>query len=394
MRLEILSLIFFMKYKIICSLIISLLLTFNTAYAIEYTGTGGIPAYPREDNYRSKEIFVHTSEPGAIIEDGITVTNNSDNVKTLYIYSTDKAKTGDSGFACTQRAEINQELGSWIKLGKTEVTLQPNTYTVIPFTISVPQDIDVGEHNGCISIEEKKEISREETAGGVSLSTRVSLRVAITIPGDIVKNLEIINFTSESKESGKELITIKAKNNGNVSIETDVQLKIYNIFGKLIETYGGVYPIMREKYGEWLFSIKRNSIWGGFYKGTLALEYDEDPTSEIGIENDNPKTRLEGGSIIFFQPPSIIGLFIEIIVFLCILSGIILGIVSIKRKHWIKTHWVPYKIQEGDEIKDLAKKFNVSWKILAKANDLEPPYSLHELKTILAPPPKKNDTEK
>lgn len=390
-----------MKNKIIFSLIISFFLVFNTAYAIEYTGTGGLPAYPRTDNTRSGEIFVHTAEPGTVIEDGIIVTNNTDEIKTLNVYATDKAKTGNSGFGCTQRSEIDKVLGSWIKLEKTEIVLQPGTHTIVPFTISIPENADVGEHNGCIAIEENNQISREETAG-LSLSTRVSIRVAITIPGDIVKDLEIVSFLTESKNAGRRLIKATAKNNGNVSIDADVQIKVYDLFGKLIKEFGGEFPVMREKFGEWFFPFERYSIWGGFYKATLALEYDQDPTSEIGIENDNPKTRLEGGSIIFFQPPSIIGLFIEIIVFLCILSGIILGITAIKRKHWIKTHWVPYKIQPGDEVKDIAKKFNVSWKVLAKANDLEPPYSLHDLETIQAPPlknpqtstPPKNDTEK
>ena len=47
-----------------------------------------------------------------------------------------------------------------------------------------------------------------------------------------------------------------------------------------------------------------------------------------------------------------------------------------------------YTVQPGDNIQDLAKESGVSWKFIAKINDLEPPYILEEGRRILLP---KND---
>jgi len=74
------------------------------------------------------------------------------------------------------------------------VTLKPATNQVIPFVIHTPANADVGEHNGCILIQEKKPKSSIDQVG-VSLSMRTGIRVAITIPGELQRKLEIIGFT-------------------------------------------------------------------------------------------------------------------------------------------------------------------------------------------------------
>lgn len=160
-----------------------------TAEAIEYGGFGGRPAYPRAGNPRTESIFVHTLEPGAIQKEGIKVVNNTPTKKTFLIYGGDSTPSTDGAFACKQLSEEKNDVGAWIKLDKSEVTMDPSTNQVIPFTITVPQNASVGEHNGCILIQEKKD--KQEGQAGMALSVRTGIRVAITIPGDLVRKLEI-----------------------------------------------------------------------------------------------------------------------------------------------------------------------------------------------------------
>jgi hypothetical protein len=56
----------------------------------------------------------------------------------------------------------------------------------------VPENAGVGEHNGCILIQEKKQKTDGQT--GVSLSVRTGIRLVVTVPGDIVRKLEIDGF--------------------------------------------------------------------------------------------------------------------------------------------------------------------------------------------------------
>lgn len=127
-----------------------------SSFAIEYGGFGGRPAYPRADNPRTESIFIHTLEPGAIQKEGITVINNSSEPKTVLVYAADSTPSTGGAFACKQFAEQQTDVGSWIKLEKTEIKLNAGSTQLIPFTITVPTNASVGEHNGCILIQEKK----------------------------------------------------------------------------------------------------------------------------------------------------------------------------------------------------------------------------------------------
>src|SRR3990167_154914 len=164
-------------------------LSADVARAVEYGGFGGRPAYPRADNPRTESIFVHTLEPGDIQKEGILTVNNATEQKTMLVYAVDSTPSTGGAFACAQFSEAKKDVGAWITVKKSEVTLEPGTNELVPFSIHVPKNASVGEHNGCIVMQEKKE--KAEDGSGVSLSFRTGLRVAVTIPGELERKLEI-----------------------------------------------------------------------------------------------------------------------------------------------------------------------------------------------------------
>ena len=235
----------------------------SSVFAIEYGGFGGRPAYPDPNNPRTESVFIHTLEPGDIQKEGVVVINNTAEQKTVLVYGVDSSSSLDSSFACEQFSQEKNDIGAWIKLEKSEVTLNPGTNELVSFTISVPQNANVGEHNGCIVVQEKKE--KADGKSGVSLSVRTGLRVAITIPGELVRKLEIIGFTVTSRKDGSFLLRSEAKNLGNVSIDADVQVITRYFFGATIVRHGGQYPIFRGGTSDWNFELKK-PFWGGWYQ--------------------------------------------------------------------------------------------------------------------------------
>jgi hypothetical protein len=353
--------------------------------AIEYGGFGGRPAYPRSDNPRTESIFIHTLEPGAIYEEGVQVINNSSASKTVIIYAADSTPSTGGAFACKQFSEPKTDVGAWITLAKSEVTLKPAANEIIPFTIHVPQNVSVGEHNGCILIQEKK--ARDQGQTGMSLSIRTGLRVAITIPGEITRKLEIAGFTATPEKDGGFLLHPLAKNIGNVSIDANVAVITRYFFGPTLFTHGGQYPIMRGETSDWNFELKK-PFWGGWYRSSFALTYDANPEAGVGVQSGKALTQLQSPSVWFFSFPRPAALAIEIAVLLLIAFGGFLFWLSRKRKRWIKENWVEYEVKAGDNIQELAKKFDVSWKLLTKVNKLKPPYGFKQGDKIKSPPAK------
>jgi len=379
-----------MQYKqgiinktVLMSVVLSLLVPVSFATAQEYGGFGGRPAFPDPDRPETESAFIHTLTPGSVKEEGIVIINNTDETKTLAVYPTDSTIATGGVFTCEQRSESRDGVGAWINLEKSEVTLAAGETELIPFTINVSDVAGVGEHSGCILVQEQK----KDVPGrpGVTLSLRTGTRVYITIPGLIVRDLEIVGFTVDTREGKGFVLRPQVKNLGNVSIDANIEVVTRNMFGVVIAEHGGSFPLSRSITSDWNFNLDK-PFWGGFYKTSFVVEYDKAQSAVIGASSSEELVRLVGPSVWYFSAPTTRALLIEITVLLLFMFGLFLLLLSRKRNKWIKTKWVTYVVQKGDDVKKIADKFDVSWKVLVKANKLEAPYLLTTEDVIKVPP--------
>ncbi len=357
--------------KLILSLSLSLLIT-SSVFAIEYGGVGGRPAYPNPEIDRSDDIFIHTLAPGTNQEDGIAVVNNTEEEKYLLIYATDYTPSSGGGFACKQFLENKDSVGAWIKINKNLVKLPPLSQSTVNFLIEVPPDATPGEHNGCIAVQEYKPANADES--GVSLATRTALRVAITIPGKVIQNLELQNFQQTIGETGKITLSPSIQNSGNVSVDTTIKVKTWDTFGNKIAEQGGDYSIIQDSTLELNFEVPR-PLFGGIYHSAVDASY----------IHDQNKENLESKMLRYFVYPSNTGLLIIAPILFLILILIITSLIAQKRRRWIEKTWTTYIVKSGDTIQSIAKKKNTSWQIIAKVNQIAPPYELKPKTKIRAP---------
>jgi hypothetical protein len=355
-----------------------------SALAIQYGALGGRPANPRPDNPRTDSIFVHTLEAGAVQEEGILVINNTKEEKTAQVYAVDSTPSTGGAFACAQRSAGKQDVGAWIAVDE-EITLAPGATQVIPFDIVVPANASVGEHNGCIVVQEK-EPPRPEGQSGVRISTRLGLRVAVTIPGELERALEIAGLEVVSRGDGSFLLQPAVRNVGNVSIDANIRLVTRNLFGLIYQEHGGEFPVLRGETLEQNFELKQ-PFWGGWYTTDLVVEYDRSEEATVGVQSGGELTRLSGPSVTFFSWPTAAAGAVYVAVLLALLIGGWLLRVGCKRRAWIRDSWVAYTVQDGDDLTALAKSYDVSWRLLAKVNKLDPPYSLRPGQSLKVPPP-------
>ncbi len=361
-------------------------------FAIEYGGIGGRPAFPREDNPRTESIFVHTVEKGQVQEDGVRVVNNTEETKTIMIYGVDSVTSTDGAFSCAQRADPQTGVGTWIELEKNEVVLEPFTNEVVLFNINVPDNVDVGEHNGCIVMQEKKSNHSEEKSG-IQLSFRTGLRVALLVPGDIIRELELESFSVTPRDTGDGSFFLqpKVQNTGNVSIDADVRVVTKSMFGTVHEEHGGQFPVLRGELSTWNFVLNK-PFWGGWYTAQPIISYDASNNASVGVDTGGQLTVIKGEPVKFFSPPTLFGLIIEIGLLVVTILILFMIWISYKRRRWMRKEWIEYEVQDGDDIKQIAERFDISWKLLVKANKLKPPYALGKGTKITVPP--KEDSNK
>lgn len=364
------------------------LLTGNyLVYAVENQGIGAIPANPRADNPRTQSIFVYETAQGTQLKDGLKVVNNTGETKTIKLYPVDSQGSSDGAFACAQEADSREGVGHWISLDQETIILEANSSQVVPFTVNIPGNADVGEHNGCLVIQDTSP-KAAQSQGGVALSFRSAIRVAITIPGDTVAKLTLVSVKQETSNSKKLVISPSYKNEGNVSLDTTIGVNIKNVFGGHVDGEGGEFPVLPDSTSKFNFELEQ-PFWGGWYRRVVATTY-----TKLSDQGDaSKKGALATQSQWIFVRPSATALAIELSALL-LLTAAGIRIIRKKKSHKeLQKTLTTYTVKKGDDIQTLAKTLHVSWKTLAKVNRLKPPYTLKAGSSIKVPEKPKHKTK-
>jgi LysM repeat protein len=357
-------------------LIVFTLLFIPTTYAIEYGGVGLIPANPDPNNNRTQSIFVETLKPLESKTNEILVVNNSSVTKTLLIYAVDSQKASDGAFACAQYSDPKKNVGNWIELKESEVTLEPSTNKKVAFTITVPENIGVGEENGCIIVQEKE--SNLSQLAGATLSFRTGVRVAVTIPGQQIRNIGLEKFDIDTKGLEPKLLTIiEAKNSGNTSVDTDITL--YQGDKELVKN---TYPILRGDTATYNIELDK-PYWGGFIEYTTEISYDKSATT-LGIDSGQEKEVIKKTIQVFvFPQPQAI--FVIVGIFGLVVIVLFLSVRLLLRYRYRRLWTEEYIVGEGEDLESISEKLGLPWKIMARVNRIKPPYAVepgHKIKVF------------
>ncbi len=360
-------------------LFLSIVLLGNTALADSAT-IGGRPANPRDDNPRSKSIFVYSLEPGQSVKDAVQIFNTTEEQKTILVYATDSVVSSGGAFACEQAAEPADDSGSWIKLSRNEITLAKQSSATVPFTVTIPKDVQPGEHNACIAIQEK-DAAPAAVGNGIALNFRSAIRVAITVPGEINKQLTI-DKVSLREQNGKIIGTVKLKNSGNVSLDTTVVASLKRLCGINLQTIEGTYPSLPGTVTELNFEYKK-PYWGGLVRLHATGSYNSNTDNTLGEGSVDTTVNGKSGLIIIWPQP------LAFIIILSVIGLLVALIYYLARRYYILPRqakiYHEYIVKDGDNIQELAKKTNTNWRHLAHVNSIKAPYTLQEGSTIKLP---------
>jgi hypothetical protein len=422
-----------------------------SAKAVNYGQIGAKPLSPNPDIENSSSWFIYNLEPGQSKQDVVVVSNSSAESLNLLIYAADTTHSSNGGFALKQFSEPKTNVGSWVRFypkpvpdqfldlfktyegsiidfcnqveltsleynktstplsfsdedknlfndwckGEESVnqTFSPETSAEIPFIFRVPENVDVGEHSGGILVQKQFPEKTPEGKSGVRLTTRIGVRIYQTVPGEIEKKLTLENFSVEKNfqefdysrwfqknvKPEEYIIQTSISNEGNVSVEYTNTVTIRNAWDGFEETKQQTFSVLRND----VFST--NLIWNNPRFGKFIF------TPKITYTNTSGESQtLTSNAVVVYIFPwreSIV------IFTLLLLFGIAWNVwTKLQKRKYSNTEWVPYVIDENDTITRLAEKSGKDWKILAKVNNIKPPYLLPVGETILIPPQTTDNT--
>ena len=356
-------------------------------------GIGGRTTNIDPENPRTQSIFIYTMKHDEQTRDAILVANHTDEEKTILLSSVDGVATNTGAYTCKQESEPVIGMGGWLKLDKDEVTLPAGGEEKVGFTVTVPANADVGEHNGCIAMQVDQ--APAEATGGVRLHMRQAVRTVLTIPGDLKRDLTISQFEVKNDKTKFPEYMMSVKNTGNVSADVDMRVRVKNSFGNEVFVTGGEYPVIPNETLTQNFNSGFRPMFGGWLTAEPSIRYDK-RLGIFGTQDQSAEFETKQGEVVkFFLWPTMLGWTIIATALIGVILLVSWVIVSRNKDRELRKNLAKYTVKAGDTIESLARAKGRSWQDVAKINNLKAPYALSEGQEIILPGKKesKNPTK-
>lgn len=205
--------------------------------AIESQSISAYPAHPTDADPRSKSWFIYSVPAGDNKQDEVIIMNNGAEPVTLKVYPADSTKTKEGEFALTNAGVAKKDLGGWISMDTTEVTLAPKEHKAIPFTITVPANAQRGEHSGGIVFENTKPKRVVNKGMNINLISRIGVRIYENVPGNEQLAMSVKNLKYSVSSDNNLNFDFDVVNTGTVHSAPKGILAVKDIFGRTIETF-------------------------------------------------------------------------------------------------------------------------------------------------------------
>jgi len=380
------------RKKTIALFFVSLFFLFypGVSKAIVTDTIGILPAHPDPYVRFSDSWFLYKLDPGQEKRDAVKLINNTDITSVVKLVTADGLATSDGAFALMPEDQPNRDMGTWVKLSATEVEVPPKSEKIIPFTITVPKNADVGDHMAGIAMQELETVDGNVIpTTGIKVVTRIGVRMYMTVPGEVKKGYGIVRLDHEYYPTGirnffkdfldinkKTVFFVGIKNEGNVRIAPLVTLNLKNIFGRTVvnlpdQEIGTVFPRGENK--------DSMVVWNGM---PLFGRYVAKVTVNPQLEGLSSQSR----EIVIWAFPSKICFMLILLAIFSILIRLIARYVVEASKERMPV----YTVMTGDSLAKLSERFSVKWKKIAKLNELKKPFDINEGEKLFVPVNRKN----
>jgi hypothetical protein len=206
------------------------------AWSLAPTGTD--PLQPG-----SRPTFTYALAPGATLDDSLTVWNYSNTQLTFHVYATDALNNADGAFDLIDPEQKPKDVGSWITLEQSYVTLPPArgpgyaSKIDIGVKIHVPDNADPGDHSGGIVAASRTPATTAE-GKHIVLDRRVGSRMYLRVNGPVRPELVVENVNGSYGSALNPLdggldVEYTVRNTGNVRLGFRPTVDVGDVFGSV-----------------------------------------------------------------------------------------------------------------------------------------------------------------
>jgi hypothetical protein len=172
--------------------------------------TASFSLEPSSPSSHPSGYFIISGTPGQAVKDSVVMRNLTEQTITVSLAAVDGATGLYGGITYGLPTDPVKNVGSWITLSQTTVTLKPLDMVQIPFTVNVPNDAPSGTNVGAITAwipaaDAGSTTTSEGFGAQIIIQTRRVLAVQVDLPGDTQPLLQITGLTPTPRSSGMNL---------------------------------------------------------------------------------------------------------------------------------------------------------------------------------------------
>ena len=174
----------------------------------------------------TKSYFIMRAKAGDVIADKVRVVNTGTTAGTAYLYVVDATTGQTSGAVYLSRRSPRHDVGAWVRLARTQVSLAPGASAVVPFTIRVPAVVRPGDHLGGI-VAENSEIQKGSGHGALQIRIKhlTIAAVELQLPGRVVARVDSTGV-EPGGQHGWQYVYVHLRNTGTVMVKPQSRIVI------------------------------------------------------------------------------------------------------------------------------------------------------------------------
>lgn len=244
-----------------------------------------------------------SSSRAEVAESTFTIFNTGASEQTYFLDLLAFEPGGEDGTPLFTPEKTSQsEFLSWINFPVREVLVPAVSKVEVPFRVAIPDDIAAGSYYGAITVSTAP--TDVVAANGATVEAKTAILVFLTVEGETVEKLELLDFTFEQAGSALPfgIFRYRLQNQGNVHLTPAGEIRLTGLFGQMIasvdanEAQGRVLPSSTRTYEvvlgpeetSWLdragYQLKH--LLFGPVTAELVLTYgqDETITSQVAMQ--------------------------------------------------------------------------------------------------------------
>ena len=238
------------------------------------------PVYYDPSQPLTKSYFIFDGTPGIVVKSQVRVTNTGTAKGSVALYPVDATTGQTSGAVYLNQNDPRKDVGVWLTLGKSQLTLNAGQSQIVPFQMIIPGTVRPGQHLGGIVAENLVETnsSQKNSAIQIKVKTLTIIAVQVNLPGTLVEQLTATGIQAGG-DNGYQQLLVTLRNTGDDMVKPFGTLQIADTQGKVLKHFSlKLDTFVPQTAINYPVIVTGQGLAAGTYQATLDLTYGQNQT--------------------------------------------------------------------------------------------------------------------